>query len=114
VEGRDRRCGEDSWRRSLRGAVTRIVIRRERRSIMKYGIAITHLILVLTVSARLAFAATEVPRVPPKGTEGPDVRVRVEPKGQEGPDVRRIRETDCHGVEGPDVRHHASASCFTL
>lgn len=81
---------------------------------MKDGIAITPLILVLTVSGSLAFAATEAPRVPPKGTEGPDVRVRVEPKGQQGPDVRLIRETDCHGVEGPDVRHHASASCFTL
>jgi len=80
---------------------------------MKYGIAITHLVLVLTVSGSLAFAATEIPRVPPKGSEGPDVRARVEPKGQERPDVRRTRDVDCHGVEGPDARHHASASCLT-
>ena len=81
---------------------------------MKYGIAITHLFLVLTVSGSLAFAAMDVPRVPPKGSEGPDVRAGVEPKGQEGHDVRRTRGTDCHGVEGPDARHHASASCRTL
>jgi hypothetical protein len=81
---------------------------------MKYSIAITHLILVLAVSGSLAFAATEVPRVPPKGTEGPDVRARVEPKGQEGPDVRRTRDGDWQGVEGPDARHHVSASCLTL
>jgi hypothetical protein len=80
---------------------------------MKYGIAITHLILVLTVSGSLVLAASEVPRVPPKGTEGPDVRARVEPKGQEGPDVRRVRGTDCQGPEGPDGRHHDSASCPT-
>ena len=80
---------------------------------MKYGIAITHLVLVLTVSGSLALAALDVPRVPPKGSEGPDVRARVEPKGQEGPDVRRSRGVDCHGVEGPDNRHHASASCLT-
>jgi hypothetical protein len=113
VKERDRRRGEDFRRRSLRGAVTRIVIRGERRSIMKYGIAITHLVLALTVSASLAFAVMDVPRVPPKGSEGPDVRARVEPKGKEGPDVRRIRGADCHGVEGPDTRHHVSASCLT-
>ena len=81
---------------------------------MKYGIAITHLVLVLTVSGSLALAALDAPRVPPKGAEGPDVRAGVEPRGQEGPDVRRTRGTDCHGVEGPDARHHASASCRTL
>jgi len=81
---------------------------------MKYGIAITHLVLVLTLSSSLALAALDVPRVPPKGSEGPDVRAGVEPKGQEGHDVRRTRGTDCHGVEGPDARHHASASCRTL
>jgi len=80
---------------------------------MKYGIAFTHLVLVLTVSGSLAFAAMEAPRVPPKGSEGPDVRARVEPKGHEGPDVRNVRGVDCHGVEGPDTRHHASASCRT-
>jgi hypothetical protein len=80
---------------------------------MKYEIAITHLVLVLTVSGSLAFAAMDVPRVPPKGSEGPDVRARVEPKGHEGPDVRNVRGVDCHGVEGPDTRHHTSASCRT-
>jgi hypothetical protein len=80
---------------------------------MKYGIAIAQLVLVLTVSGSLAFAAMDVPRVPPKRSEGPDVRARVEPKGQEGPDVRRTRSVDCHGVEGPDTRHHAGAPCCT-
>jgi hypothetical protein len=80
---------------------------------MRYGIAIAHLVLVLTLSGSPAFARMDVPRVPPKGSEGPDVRVKVEPKGKEGPDVRRIRGTDCHGVEGPDTHDHASASCLT-
>ena len=66
------------------------------------GIAVIFAALVLIASP--TFAASNGPRVPPKGTEGPDVRhhAKVEPKGTEGPDVRAKMES--RGIEGPDVR----------
>jgi len=48
------------------------------------------LLLALGLSASLAVADLEGSRVPPKGTEGPDISAKVEPKGVEGPDVRRV------------------------
>lgn len=47
------------------------------------------LLLALGLSANLAVANMDGSRVPPKGTEGPDISAKVEPKGVEGPDVRR-------------------------
>lgn len=52
-------------------------------------------VLMMAISAP-AFAQ----KVPPKGTEGPDIR-KVEPKGTEGPDIRKVEPK---GTEGPDVR----------
>jgi hypothetical protein len=46
-------------------------------------------LLVVGISASLVGADLEASRVPPKGTEGPDIRASVEPKGVEGPDIRR-------------------------
>ncbi len=66
----------------------------------KVGSVFAAILLVLAVVAP-AFAATERPAVPPKGTEGPDIR-KVEPKGTEGPDIRAKIEP--RGTEGPDVR----------
>lgn len=56
---------------------------------MKYLVTLVALLVAFGVSASLAAADMDGPRVPPKGTEGPDISVNVEPKGMEGPDVRR-------------------------
>ena len=91
----------------------------------KTGSVFAAILLVLAVIAP-AFAATERPAVPPKGTEGPDIR-KQEPEGIEGPDIRMkpwmkvaavakpkvepkgtegpdIRKQEPKGIEGPDIR----------
>ena len=62
------------------------------------------LLLALGLSASLAVADLEGSRVPPKGTEGPDISAKVEPKGVEGPDVRHVHGPRVPGPEGPDIR----------
>jgi hypothetical protein len=63
-------------------------------------------ILAAALSAALSAPAyagmANPPVVPPRGTEGPDVRSRIEPRGVEGADVRAMIES--RGTEGPDVR----------
>jgi hypothetical protein len=56
---------------------------------MKHMWTLGTLLLALGMAASLAVADMEGSRVPPKGTEGPDIHAKVEPKGVEGPDVRR-------------------------
>ncbi len=58
-------------------------------------------VLVLAVVTP-AFAAADPPKVPPRGTEGPDIRAKVPPKGTEGPDIRA--KVPQKGLEGPDIR----------
>jgi hypothetical protein len=48
-------------------------------------------------------AAVQPPAVPPKGIEGPDIRV-VEPKSAATPRIRHCRVDDRLPVEGPDLR----------
>ena len=55
---------------------------------MKRLLTVGALLLALGLSANLAVADMEGSRVPPKGTEGPDISLTMEPKGVEGPDVR--------------------------
>jgi hypothetical protein len=71
---------------------------------MERGVSVGGVVVALGLAAGLAFAALESPPVPPKGIEGPDVRLvaSVQPKGSEGPDVRDIfPPTD---IEGPNGR----------
>ncbi len=61
---------------------------------MKRLIALAVLLAALGVGIGQTFAAVELPSVPPKGTEGPDIRVTTDEgtpspiKGTEGPDIR--------------------------
>ena len=71
---------------------------------MKRTVTFAALIAVLTLGLSPAFAGTERPEVPVKGTEGPDIRAKVDPKGIEGPDVRLVGKATPRGIEGPDVR----------
>ncbi len=64
--------------------------------------ALVAILLVLAVVAP-AFAALDPPKVPPKGTEGPDIRAKVPPKGIEGPDIR-AKVPPKGAPEGPDIR----------
>jgi len=58
------------------------------------------LLLALGLSASLAVADMEGSRVPPKGTEGPDISLTLEPKGVEGPDVRHVPSPAVPNGEG--------------
>lgn len=69
---------------------------------MKRMIALA--VVVAALGAAPTFAAVDPPKVPPKGTEGPDIRAKAEPKGVEGPDIRHSAITQPKGVEGSDVR----------
>ena len=71
---------------------------------MKRMIALAVAAAVLGMGISPTFAAVDPPKVPPKGTEGPDIRAKVPPKGIEGPDIRHSNMTQPKGLEGPDVR----------
>ena len=72
---------------------------------MKRGVSVGAVTVALVLAWGLAFAAVESPKVPPKGTEGPDIQQQIEPKGTEGPDVRRlVARVEPKGTEGPDIR----------
>jgi len=66
-------------------------------------LAVTLAALAIT-SIGPVFGAMDSPKVPPKGTEGPDIRATVEPKGIEGPDIRQNTMPPFKGIEGPEAR----------
>ena len=71
---------------------------------MKRLITFAVLLAALGVGVGQTFAAVDPPKVPPKGTEGPDIRAKVPSKDVEGPDIRRNTRPPFTGPEGPDVR----------
>jgi hypothetical protein len=71
---------------------------------MKRLIAVAVAAAVFGIGVSATFAAVDPPKVPPKGTEGPDIRAKVEPKGVEGPDIRHNTQFPPLGVEGPEDR----------
>jgi len=56
---------------------------------MKRMIALAVAAAVLGMGISPTFAAVDPPKVPPKGIEGPDIRIKVELKGVERPDIRQ-------------------------
>jgi hypothetical protein len=71
---------------------------------MQRMLTLVALLLALGMAASLAVADMDGSRVPPKGTEGPDISVTVEPKGVEGPDVRHAPSPVLPNVEGVVTR----------
>ena len=71
---------------------------------MKQLMILALVLVGLGATVTPTLAAADIPRVPPKGTEGPDVRATVEPKGVEGPDVRSFPVPPFRGTEGPETR----------
>jgi hypothetical protein len=66
---------------------------------MKHLVILVAVLMAFGMSAGLAVADMNNSRVPPKGTEGPDVSAKMEPKGVEGPDVRRAPSPSVPNVE---------------
>ena len=71
---------------------------------MKRLLTLGALLLALGISVSLAVADMEGSRVPPKGTEGPDISLTIEPKGVEGPDVRHVSSPAVPSGEGVGTR----------
>jgi hypothetical protein len=71
---------------------------------MKRKVVLAQLAVVIAVTFGIAFAAEDPPRVPPRGTEGPDTRVTSEPQDTPCPDLRMVCSSGPRGVEGPETR----------
>jgi hypothetical protein len=71
---------------------------------MQRKVGLTQLAVVIAATFGIAFAADDPPRVPPRGTEGPDIRVASEPQNTACPDLRMVCPSGPQGVEGPETR----------
>ncbi len=71
---------------------------------MKRLMILADLLASLGVATSPTFAGMDGPRVPPKSTEGPNVRAKVEPKGVECPDAHHTGILSVQGTEGPGGR----------
>ena len=71
---------------------------------MARRIVVAAVALVLVTAAGVAFAAEDPPRVPPRGTEGPDVRVRPISQHWPCPETGLACPSGGRGVEGPEAR----------
>jgi|MudIll2142460700_1097286.scaffolds.fasta_scaffold187471_2 hypothetical protein len=71
---------------------------------MQRTMLLTGLAVVFSATVGIAFAAEEPPRVPPRGTEGPDIRVTVDTQRVTCDGIRLACPPETGGVEGPDMR----------
>ncbi|OGB95358.1 MAG: hypothetical protein A2Z31_00720 [candidate division NC10 bacterium RBG_16_65_8] len=71
---------------------------------MKRTMVLTGLAVVLAATFGMAFAAEEPPRVPPRGTEGPDIRLVVDLHRTACEGIRLACPVESRGVEGPEAR----------
>ena len=71
---------------------------------MKRMLTLVAMLMAFGMSASLAVADMNSSRVPPKGTEGPDISAKVEPKSVESPDVRHALSPSIPNVEGVVTR----------
>jgi hypothetical protein len=71
---------------------------------MKRKVVLAHLAVVIAATFGIGFAAEDTPRVPPRGTEGPDIRVTMDPQHTACPDLRMVCASGPRGVEGPEER----------
>lgn len=71
---------------------------------MKRTMLLNASVVVLAATVGAAFAEQEPPRVPPRGTEGPDVRYAVRSQRSACDGIRVLCPPDSRGVEGPEAR----------
>ena len=67
---------------------------------MKRMLTLAAILMAFGMSASLAVADMNSSRVPPKGTEGPDISAKVELKSVGGPDVRYAPSPTIPNFEG--------------
>lgn len=71
---------------------------------MQRKMLLTGLAVILAATVGMAFAGDEPPRVPPRGTEGPDIRVIADTQRTTCDGVQLACPKESRGVEGPDAR----------
>lgn len=71
---------------------------------MQRTMLLTALAVLFAATVGTAFGEQEPPRVPPRGTEGPDVRYTVGAQRERCDGVRVSCPPDSRGVEGPEAR----------
>jgi len=71
---------------------------------MQRTMLLTGLALVFAATVGTVFATEEPPRVPPRGTEGPDIRVAVDGHRAPCDGIRLACPPETGGVEGPETR----------
>lgn len=71
---------------------------------MQRTMLLTGLAVALAATVGMAFAAEDPPRVPPRGTEGPDIRVAAGAQRINCDGIRLACPPDSGGVEGPETR----------
>jgi hypothetical protein len=71
---------------------------------MQRTMVLTALAVVFAATVGTAFAEQEPPRIPPRGTEGPDVRYTIGAQRAKCDGVRLACPPDSRGVEDPETR----------
>jgi hypothetical protein len=71
---------------------------------MQRTMLLTGLAVAFAATVGIAFAAEDPPRVPPRGIEGPDVRVIIDAQRANCDGIRLECPPDSGGVEGPETR----------
>ncbi len=71
---------------------------------MQRTMLLTALAVAFAATVGTAFAEQEPPRVPARGTEGPDVRYTVGAQRSTCDGIRYSCPPDSRGVEGPESR----------
>jgi hypothetical protein len=62
------------------------------------------LAVIFAATVATGFAEQQTPRVPPRGTEGPDIRLIAGAQRSTCDGIRVLCPPDSRGVEGPETR----------
>lgn len=71
---------------------------------MQRTMSVTALAVVFAATVATGFSEQESPRVPPRGTEGPDIRFTAGAQRSTCDGIRVLCPSDSRGVEGPEMR----------
>ena len=71
---------------------------------MWYQSILANMALILMAGMGPAFAAEDIPRVPPRSTEGPDIRATLNHQPRPCPETGDVCPSGGVGVEGPETR----------
>jgi hypothetical protein len=71
---------------------------------MQRMMVVTALAAIFAATVATGFAEQQTPRVPPRGTEGPDIRRIADAQRSTCDGIRVMCPPDSRGVEGPETR----------